>query len=325
MASEDNIKKENIDTQKSPDTASARAQHSKKPEESLKRKKRADSSKRNVNKSSQKNTSREASADNELLPTVSSVKKKIDVEKARKATERSKKPKLIIKFDNVTKRYGARTVIRDLSLTLNKGELMTILAPEGQGKSTIAKLASGLVSPTRGSVIIKGENAGRRTNSIVSYQPDIPYFKYDNTVSDILNYYDRFFKDFSYKRAYQLLKHFGIARKTKLENLSTTALFIVQVILVSSRRASLYIFDDPIVHCDPKYRKEITKMIDACRKFGAIILLSQTASNIDDISDKLVFIKNGSIIKAFYDADSYEEEFGESKIGDIYKEVYKNA
>ena len=202
---------------------------------------------------------------------------------------------------------------------------MTILAPEGQGKSTIAKLASGLVSPTRGSVIIKGENAGRRTNSIVSYQPDIPYFKYDNTVSDILNYYDRFFKDFSYKRAYQLLKHFGIARKTKLENLSTTALFIVQVILVSSRRASLYIFDDPIVHCDPKYRKEITKMIDACRKFGAIILLSQTASNIDDISDKLVFIKNGSIIKAFYDADSYEEEFGESKIGDIYKEVYKNA
>lgn len=302
MTPEDNIKKENIEKK------SAKSKNI----NSLKRKNRSEKA-RDRKKESKEITEKVINSS------------RIDVEKAKKAAQKNKKPKLILRFENVSKRYGSKTVLNNLSINLNKGEVMAVIGPEGQGKTTIAKLASGLARPTRGSIIIRGVKAGRATNTIVSYQPDIPYFKYDNTVSDILNYYGRFFSDFSYKRAYQLLKHFEISRRTRLDNLSTTALFIVQVILVSSRKASLYIFDDPLIHCDPKYRDEMINMIDACRRFGAILLLSQTANNIDDISDKVIFIKKGSVIKAFYDADSYEAEYGNSQLSDIYKEVFKNA
>lgn len=242
-------------------------------------------------------------------------------------TERTKKTgnKTVLKMENVSKKYGTKKVLKNCSITINKGEVMAIIGPEGHGKSTLSKIAAGLIVPTKGAVAVRGVRAGRVTNSIVSYQPDIPYFKYDYTVSEILNLYSGFFKDFSYKKAYHLLNHFDISRRTRFENLSTTALFIIQVILVSSRKASLYIFDDPLVHCDPKYRGDIITMIDKCRKYGAVMLLSQTAQGLDDITDKVAFIKQGEIVKEFHDADAYEAEFGDSLLNDVYKEVFKHA
>lgn len=263
-----------------------------------------------------------------MTPEINNVKNSIRPvagENAAIALDNKNRKKLVLNFKNVNKKFAMKHVIKNCNIVINKGEIMAILGPEGHGKSTIAKLASGLIRPTDGEVLIRGVNAGRITNSIVSYQPDIPYFKYDTTVSELLNMYGRFFKDFSYKRAYQLLKHFDISRRTRFENLSTTALFIVQVIMVSSRRASLYIFDDPLVHCDPKYRDEIIKMIDPCRKNGAVLLLSQIAGGLDDITDKVVFVKHGNIIKEFYNADDYESEFGNSLLNDVYREVFKRA
>ncbi len=264
-----------------------------------------------------------------MTPTVNDVKNPVDRNIAKENTvavsNNKNRKKVVLNFKNVNKKFVMKQVIKNCNIVINKGEVMAVLAPEGHGKSTIAKLASGLIKPTSGEVLIRGANAGRVTNSIVSYQPDIPYFKYDTTVSELLNMYGRFFKDFSYKRAYQLLKHFEISRRTRFENLSTTALFIVQVIMVSSRRASLYIFDDPIVHCDPKYRDEIIKMIDPCRKNGAVLILSQIAGGLDDITDKVVFLKHGNIIKEFYNADDYEAEFGNKLLNDAYKEVFKRA
>ena len=90
-------------------------------------------------------------------------------------------------------------------------------------------------------------------------------------------------------------------------------------------KASLFIFDDPLVHCDPKYRADIIKIIDGCRKDGAILLLSQIADGIDDITDLVVFLKRGSIYKNVYDADGFENEFGDVTLNIAYKEVFKNA
>lgn len=234
------------------------------------------------------------------------------------------KNKLVFKCNGVSKKVATRTVVKNCNMLINKGEVLAVIAPEGHGKSTFAKLAAGLISPTKGQVLIRGERAGRNTNDIVSYQPDIPFFKYDTTVSELLNLYSRFFDDFSYKKAYELLRKFDISRGTRFENLSTTALFIVQVIMIASRRVSLYIFDDPLIHCDPKYRNEIIKIIDMCRKHGAVLLLSQIASGLDDITDKVVFFKHGAIEKQFYDANTFEEEYGNSLLNDVYKEVFKH-
>lgn len=248
---------------------------------------------------------------------------KIYIEPVKERKDRNKP--LVLKCSNLTKKFGTKTVLNSCNIVLNKGEVMAVIGPEGHGKSTLAKVVSGLISPNKGDVSIRGVKAGRTTNSVVSYQPEIPFFKDEVTVSEFLNLYSRFFKDFSYKKAHQLLKHFDISRYTRFENLSTTALFIVQVILVSSRRASLYIFDDPLVHCDPKYRGDIITMIDNCRKNGAVLLLSQTAQGLDDITDKVAFLRHGSIVKEFYDADAYEAEFGSSLLNDAYKEVFKRA
>ena len=220
--------------------------------------------------------------------------------------KREKSRPLVLKCNNVIKKFMGRTALNSCNITLNKGEVLAIIGPEGHGKSTLAKLTAGLISPTKGSVTIRGVKAGRITNSVVSYQPEIPYFKDDMTVSDFMNMYGRFFNDFSFKKAYQLLKHFDISRYTRFENLSTTALFIVQVIIVSSR-------------------PDVITMIDNCRKNGGVLLLSQTAQGLDDITDKVAFLRHGAIVKEFYDADSFEAEFGRSLLNDVYKEVFKRA
>ena len=247
--------------------------------------------------------------------------KKTNEENVVKANKRP----AIIKFISVNKKYGARLVLKGIDFTIRKGQLLAVLAPEGSGKSSIAKMAAGLTRTTKGQVLVRGVKASRKTNFVISYQPDIPFFKYDVTVMEVVSLYERFFEDFKYKKAMKLLRHFKINTKLKIDNLSTTALYILQVILVSSRDASLFIFDDPLVHCDPKYRADIIKIIDGCRKDGAILLLSQIADGIDDITDLVVFLKRGSIYKNVYDADGFENEFGDVTLNIAYKEVFKNA
>ena len=97
----------------------------------------------------------------------------------------AKKVKAILRCNSVTKKFASKAVLKGCSLSLNKGELMAVIAPEGHGKSTLAKVSAGLIHPTEGNISIRGVKAGRITNSIVSYQPDIPFFKYDTTVSEL--------------------------------------------------------------------------------------------------------------------------------------------
>lgn len=251
--------------------------------------------------------------------------KKVNTQlEATEKPQRRRNPK-VLEFNGVYKKYGRQRAVQGCNFTIKKGEVLAVISPEGQGKSTIAKLACGLTSPTKGRVSVNGKKAGRNTNAIVSYQPEIPFFKDEYTVAEYLNIYSSFFDNFNYKKAYSLLRHLDISPKTRFENLTTTALFIVQVILVASRKTSLYIFDDPLVHCDPKYRGDIITMIDRCRKNGAVLLLSQTSQGLDDITDKVIFLKKGSVIKKFDNADSYEEEFGNKPLNVAYKEVFKRA
>ncbi len=234
-----------------------------------------------------------------------------------------KKPKVVLKCTKVEKKFGLKKVLNNCSITANKGDAVVILAPENNGKTTLAKIICGLIPPGKGIVTIIGRQAGRSTNSLVSYLPELPFVKYDSSVSELLTQYSRFFKDFSYKRAFKLLKHFKISPKTKFENLSSTAVQIVETIVVSCRRVPLYVFDDPLVHADPKYRDDLIQIMSGCKKYGAVIILTQVAAGLDDMLDKAIFIRNGEI---YISADkmSFEEKYGNS-VSALYKEVYRRA
>lgn len=236
-------------------------------------------------------------------------------------TGNPKKPKLILKCSKVTKKLrNGRRLLNECNLSVYSGEGMVILAPANNSKSTFAKVICGLTPPTSGTITIRGTKAGRSTNQFVSYQPEIPFVNSESSVSDLMDMYGRFFRDFNYKRAFKLLKQFKISPKTKFENLSVTAIQIVETILVSCRKTSLYIFDDPLAHTDPKYRTALIDIIGSCKKQGAVVVFSQVTDGICKIADKLVMLRKGEIYLAT-NANDYKDD--QAKLNSLYKEVFK--
>ena len=233
------------------------------------------------------------------------------------------KNKTILHCNGVSKKIGFINILNDCDFSVKKGECITILAPENNGKTTLAKILCGLVPPNSGNVSIKGKKAGYATNSIVSYFPEIPFVKHNSTIAELLTQYSRFFSDFSYKRAFNLLKDYNLSPKTKFENLSTTAIQLIEAIVVSSRRASVFIYDDPLIHTDPKYRDDIIEIISKGKKSGSLIILSQVATGLDDITDRTMFLRKGEITLS-YTKQQFEYKYGKS-VSALYKEVFRNA
>lgn len=239
---------------------------------------------------------------------------------ASNTKKQNTKPKLILKCSKVTKKTsGSRRVLQECSFSLYNGEAIVVLAPPNNGKTMFAKIICGLVAPTSGEITIRGNKASRKTNKDVSYQPEIPFVKSESTVSDLMNMYNRFFKDFNFKRAFKLLKQFKISPKTKFENLSVTAIQIVETIMVSSRKTSLYVFDDPLIHTDPKYRPALIDIMGSCKRNGAVIVFSQVTHGINKIADKAVFLKKGEI----YLATGTDVNEKELNLTAMFREVFK--
>lgn len=236
-------------------------------------------------------------------------------------TNSVKTPKLILKCSKVSKKISnGMKLLRECSFSAYKGELIAVLAPANNSKTTFAKIICGLVAPTSGEITIRGNKAGRNTNQFVSYQPEIPFVRGESTVSDLMNMYNRFFGDFNFKRAFKLLKQFKISPKTRFEDLSVTAIQIVETVLVSSRKTSLYIFDDPLVHTDPKYRSALIEIMGSCKKHGAVIVFSQITEGMSRVASKLLFLKKGEIYMAVNPKDYGGDK---AKFSALYKEVFK--
>lgn len=233
----------------------------------------------------------------------------------------AKRPKLILKCSNVTKSVkGGTRLLKDCSFSVYKGEALAILAPANNSKSTFAKVICGLTAPTSGEITIRGNRAGRNTNQYVSYQPEIPFVRSESTVSELMNMYSRFFKDFNFKRAFKLLKQFKISPRIKFEQLSVTAVQIVETILVSSRAASLYVFDDPLAHTDPKYRSALIEIMNSCKKHGAVVVFTQVTEGISKIADKVILLKKGEVYIA---ASSKDYNNDPKRLSVLYKEVFR--
>ena len=152
----------------------------------------------------------------------------------------------LLECNNLTKRYGGKTALDNVNITLEKGKIICLLGPNGSGKTTLIKIINGLLTPTTGVLTINGEQPGVETKKRVSYLPDKTYLNNWMKVNELLDYFEDFYSDFDKNRAYSMLDKLHIDPNDRLKTMSKGTKEKVQLILVMSRDADLYVLDEPI-------------------------------------------------------------------------------
>ncbi len=203
----------------------------------------------------------------------------------------------IIQCIGLTKKYGRKTALDQLYLNLERGRIIGLLGPNGSGKTTLIKIMNGLLRPTAGEVLIDGLRPGVETKCRISYLPERTYLQPHMKVMEIVEYFRDFYADFQVEKAYDMLARLQIQPYERLKNLSKGMKEKVQLILVMSRDAELYVLDEPIAGVDPASRDYILHTIVANYNRNATILLStHLISDVESILDEVVFIRQGSIV-----------------------------
>nr|WP_296264704.1 ABC transporter ATP-binding protein [uncultured Merdimonas sp.] len=203
----------------------------------------------------------------------------------------------ILECRNLSKKYGSHFyALNNLNLSLDQGQIVGLLGPNGSGKTTLIKLINGLLIPAGGEVLIDGMSPGVETRKIVSYLPERTYLDESMKVRDIIRYFSDFYDNFITDRAYQMLSDLEIPLEARLRTLSKGTKEKVQLILVMSRDAKLYILDEPIGGVDPAARDYILHTILNNYSEEATILLStHLIHDIENILDRVVFLKDGQV------------------------------
>ena len=204
----------------------------------------------------------------------------------------------LVTISNLTMVYDKKkTALNDLSLTIPKGKIIGLLGPNGSGKTTLIKIINGLLCPTKGSVLINGSKPGPATKARVSYLPERTYLQTGMKVKEIIAYFTDFYEDFKPERAREMLASLGIDENDRIKTMSKGTREKVQLILVMSRDADLFVLDEPIAGVDPAARDYIIKTIITNYNENATVLLStHLITDIENILDEVIFIKNGNLV-----------------------------
>lgn len=227
----------------------------------------------------------------------------------------------LVSIRNLTKKYGKRSALDNISLDLPKGRIIGLLGPNGSGKTTLIKIMNGLLVPTRGQIIINGNLPGVETKAQVSYLPERSYLPDNITVSHLLSYFTDFYGDFDKEKALSMLASLDISAESPLKTLSKGTKEKVQLIMVMSRRAALYILDEPIAGVDPAARDYILKTIIRDYDEEATILLStHLISDVEAILDDVIFLKDGHIALTS-SVEDIRDTYGKS-VDSYFREVF---
>ena len=203
----------------------------------------------------------------------------------------------LIEIKNVSKSYGKKEALSDVNINIESGKIYGLLGPNGSGKTTLIKLINDLLKPTKGYIFVKGEKPGIESKKIISYLPETTYLSMNLKVSELLNYFKDFYEDFDINKALGLLKDLNIDPNDKLKTMSKGTKEKVQLILVMSRNADIYILDEPIGGVDPASRDYILRTILSNFKEGSSLIIStHLIADIENILDEVIFINNGKII-----------------------------
>ena len=228
----------------------------------------------------------------------------------------------LLEVRSLTKKYGNFTALSDLNFELESGKITGLLGPNGSGKTTLIKIICGLLQPSAGDVLVKGNPVGVESKKVVSYLPDTTYLGKSSSVEEVIDFFIDFYEDFDRDRAYDMLAKLGIDPHTRLRTMSKGTKEKVQLILVMSRRADLYILDEPIAGVDPAARDYILNTIITNYDENASILIStHLISDIENILDEVIFLKQGRIVRKS-SVDDIRTNEGKS-VDALFREVFK--
>ncbi len=228
----------------------------------------------------------------------------------------------LVEVRNLTKVYDKKkTALKGLNLTLQRGRIIGLLGPNGSGKTTLIKILNGLLTPTEGEVLINGNKPGAETKARVSYLPERTYFSNSMKVSELLDFFMDFYEDFRIERAKKMLSSLNIDENSRIKTLSKGTREKVQLILVMSRDADLFVLDEPIAGVDPAARDYIIRTIITNYNENATVLLStHLISDIENILDEVIFIKDGSLVLQTT-VEEIRENMGKS-VDAYFREVF---
>ena len=230
----------------------------------------------------------------------------------------------ILELKNLSKAYTKGVnVINNLNLDLPQGKIIGLLGPNGCGKSTLIKMVAGLLQPTEGEILVNGIPVSDETCSLISYLPERTYFTASMKVIDIIDYFADFYKDFDKVRALRLLKDLNVDTSARLKKLSKGTKEKVQLVLVMSRQAKLYLLDEPIAGVDPATREYIlSTIVSNYNPEATIIITTHLITDVEPILDDFIFITYGGQIVMGGNAEEARNATGKS-LDELFKEVFR--
>ena len=228
----------------------------------------------------------------------------------------------LVECAGLSKSFGATRALDGVDLRLERGKIIALAGPNGSGKTTLIKLLNGLLQPDGGSVTIDGHSPDNYTRSIVSYLPDRDYFADWMTIQDMMDYFKDFYADFDVQKAEEMCATLGLRPRQRIKTLSKGTREKMQLMLVMSRKASLYVLDEPLAGVDPAARDFILHTIlTNYNETGSVLISTHLISDVEQVLDEVVFLKEGRVI-LHENADDLREKEGRS-VDEIFREKFR--
>ena len=228
----------------------------------------------------------------------------------------------LLEIKNLSKTFDNKQVLKDINLSISKGKIIGLLGKNGAGKTTLIKLINDLLTPTTGEIKVKGNEVGVETKKIISYLPERTYLNKQMKVSEVIDFFADFYDNFDSEKAKKLLKDLDLDIDQRLTKMSKGMQEKVQLVLVMSRNADLYILDEPLGGVDPATRDYILDTIlSNFNEKASVIISTHLISDIERILDEVIFIDKGEIILQ-EEADKLRKK-EKSSIDEIFRRMFK--
>ena len=228
----------------------------------------------------------------------------------------------LLEIKNLSKKYEKKKALDNVNIKISNGKIVGLLGKNGAGKSTLIKLINDLLTPTNGEILVHGKKIGVESKKVISYLPEKTYLNQQMKVSEVIKYFEDFYENFDSNKAKKLLKDLDLDIDQKLAKMSKGMQEKVQLVLVMSRNADLYILDEPLGGVDPATRDYILDTIlSNFNENASVIISTHLISDIERILDEVIFIDKGKIILQS-DADKLRKKENGS-IDEIFRRMFK--
>ena len=228
----------------------------------------------------------------------------------------------LVQCASLTRTFGKVTALDALDLTLLRGRIIGLAAPNGAGKTTLIRILAGLLQPTAGEALIDGQRPGVYTKSITAYMPDRPSFPEWMKVRDGIDVYSDFYDDFDLTKANEICRTLQLDPNARIRTLSKGTKEKLQLMLVMSRRAQLYLLDEPIAGVDPAARDFILQtIVSGYNESGTVLISTHLITDVEKLLDEVIFLRAGRLV-LHRAADEIRETEGKS-IDELFRELFR--